>query len=135
MKKLLHECTICRRLQGKPYSPPSAPPLPSFRITKAQPFTITGVDFAGPLYVKENGEMCKTYVSVYTCAVSRAVHVDTVPDLTAEAFIRNFRRFAARRGLPRELNTDNWKTFVSAPKMLRAPFFHDRVSDATGFKN
>ena len=119
VKKPLHECTICRRLQGKPYSPPAAPPLPSFRITKEQPFTFTGMDFAGPLYVKENGEMCKTYVSVYTCAVSRAVHLDTVPVLTAEALIRNFRRFAARRGLPRELNSDNRKTFVSASKMLR----------------
>ena len=107
MKKLLHECTVCRRLQGKPYSPPTAPPLPSFRIAKEQPFTFTGVDFASPLYVMENGEMGKTYVSVYTCAFSRAVHFDTVPDLTAEAFIRNFRRFAARRGLPRELNSDN----------------------------
>lgn len=66
--------------------------------------------------------MRKNYVSVYTCAVSRAVHLDTVPYLTAEAFIRNFRRFAARRGLPRELNSDNEKTFVSASKMLRALF-------------
>ena len=66
--------------------------------------------------------MRKNYVSVYTCAVSRTVHIDTVPDLTAEAFIRNFRRFAARCGLPRELNSDNWKTFVSASKMLRALF-------------
>ena len=66
--------------------------------------------------------MRKNYVPVYTCAVSRAVHLDTVPDLTAEAFIRNFRRFAARRGLPRELKSDNGKTFVSASKMLRALF-------------
>ena len=122
VKKILHGCTICRRLQGKPYSSPTAPALPPFRITKEQPFTFTGVDFAGLLYVKENGEMRKTYVSVYTCAVSRAVHLDTVPDLTAEAFIRNFRRFAARRGLPRELNSDNGKTFKSASKTLKALF-------------
>ena len=64
--------------------------------------------------------MRQNYVSVYTNAVSRAVHLDTVPDFTAEAFIRNFRRFAARRGLPRKLNSDNGKTFVSASKMLRA---------------
>ena len=96
--------------------------LPSFRITKDQPFTFTGVDFAGPLFVKGNSEIRKTFVSVYRCAVSRAVHLDTAPDLTAEAFIRNFRRFAARRGLPRELNSDNGKTFVSASKMLRALF-------------
>ena len=94
VKKLLHECTNCIRLQGKPYSPPTAPSLPSFRITKEQPFIFTGVDFAGPLYVKENGEMRKNCVSVHTCAVSRAVHLDTVPDLTAEAFIRNFGLFS-----------------------------------------
>ena len=55
VKKILHGCTICRRLQGKPYSPPIPPALPSFRVTKDQPFTFTGVDFAGPLYIKENG--------------------------------------------------------------------------------
>ena len=86
------------------------------------PFTFTGMDFAGPLYVKENGEMRKNYVPVYICAVSRAVHLNTVPDFTAEAFIWNFQWFAACRGLPCELNSDNGKTFVSASKMLRALF-------------
>ena len=84
------------RWQGNPYSPPNLPVSPLFRITKDQPFTCTGVDFAGPLNIKENGDTRKTYISIYTCAVSRAVHLDTVPDLTAEAFIRNFRRFFAR---------------------------------------
>ncbi|XP_067049920.1 uncharacterized protein [Acropora muricata] len=123
VKKLLHECTICGRRQGKPYSPPTAPPLPSFRITKEQPFTFTGVDFAGPLYVKENGEMRKNYVSVYTCAVSRAVHLDTVPDLTAEAFNRNFRGFVACRGLPCELKSMG-KPLCLPPRCLEPCSIH-----------
>ena len=85
------------------------------------------MDFAGPLYIKENGVICKTYVSIYTCAVSRAVHLDTVPDLTAAAFIRNFRRFTARRGLPREMNSDNGKTFRAASKILKALFSSPEV--------
>ena len=92
------------------------------RITKDQPFTFTGVDFAGPLYVKEHGDMHKPYISVYTCAVSGAVHLDTVPDLSAEAFIRNFRRFAARRGLRSEVISDNGKTFKAASKKLTTLF-------------
>ena len=64
-------------------------------------------------------KLFKNYVSVYTCAVSRAVHLDTVPDLTAEAFIRNFRQFAAHCGLPHELNSDNWKTFVCLQDVKR----------------
>lgn len=122
VKKILHGCIICCRLQGKLYSSPTAPALHPFRITKEEPFTFTGGDFAGPLYVKENGKMCKTYVTVYTCAVSRAVYLDTIPDLTTEAFIRNFRRFAARRGLPRKLMSDNGKSFKSASKTLKSLF-------------
>ena len=83
VKKLLYECTICRRLRGKSCSPPTAPALTSFRITKEQPYTFTGADFTGHLYVKWCNEMRKTHVSVYTCAVSRAVDLDTVNDLTA----------------------------------------------------
>ena len=66
--------------------------------------------------------MHKTYIPVYTCAVSRAVHLDTVPDLSAEAFIRNFRGFAARRGLPSEVISDNGKTFKAAAKKLTTLF-------------
>ena len=63
---------------------------------------------------------CVRLTSQYTLVQS--VHLDTVPDLTAEAFIRNFRRrFAASRGLPRELNSDNRQTFVSASKMFNSP--------------
>ncbi len=28
------------------------PPLPAFRVTEAPAFTYTGVDYAGPLYIK-----------------------------------------------------------------------------------
>ncbi len=59
---------------------------------------------------------------IYTCAVSRAVHLDIVNDMTAEAFIRSFRRFTARRGIPREVKSDNGKTFKAASKQLVALF-------------
>ena len=118
MRRILHGCTLSHHYEGKPYRPSDPPALPVSRIKKDQPFIFISVDFAGPLYAKEHGNMRKTYISVYTCAVSRAVHVDTVPDLSAEAFIRNFRRFAARRGLPREVISDNGKTFKAASKKL-----------------
>ena len=59
---------------------------------------------------------------VYRCAVSRAVHLDSVPDLSAEAFIRTFRRFAARRRLPSEVISDNGKTFKEASKKVTTLF-------------
>ena len=50
--KVLHRCVICRRLNGTPFVPPLPPPLPSFRVSEAPPFAYTGVDFAGPLYIR-----------------------------------------------------------------------------------
>ena len=52
VRGVFHKCTLCRRFQGKPYAPPPAPPLPSFRVNEARPFTYTRVDFAGRLYVR-----------------------------------------------------------------------------------
>lgn len=52
VKTVIHQCRICRRHEGRPYSAPRLPPLPSFQVEEALPFTFTGVDFAGPLYVK-----------------------------------------------------------------------------------
>lgn len=57
VKAVIHGCVICRRFEGKLFSPPPAPPLPTFRVTEAPPFAYTAVDFAGPMYVgKDKGE-------------------------------------------------------------------------------
>ena len=124
VRKLIHECVVCRRQEGIAYKPPNPPALPVFRITKDHPFTYTGVDFAGPLYVKQVNAVAmeKVYLVIYTCAVSRAIHLDVVSDMTAEAFIRSFRRFTSRRGIPREVKSDNGKTFKAASKQLAALF-------------
>ena len=54
VKQVLSKCTICKRSEGRPYTEPKTAALPSFRVQPAEPFSNTGVDFAGPLYVKEN---------------------------------------------------------------------------------
>ena len=51
VRRLLRHCVTCRKLMGKPYVAPESPPLPKVRVTEAPPFTITGVDFTGALYV------------------------------------------------------------------------------------
>ena len=52
--------------------------------------------------------------------MSRAVHLEIVFDMTATAFLRCVKRFAARRGLPLRFLSDNAKTFKSAAKTLKA---------------
>ena len=63
--------------------------------------------------------MKKTWMCLYTCCVVRAVHLDLVPDLTTPAFLRCFRRFVSRRGLPSQMVSDNCKMFKAAAKAIR----------------
>ena len=122
VKQIIRRCTICKRIEGLPYRPPKPPPLPRFRVAEEPPFTHTAVDFAGPLFLKVNKicEESKVWICLYTCCVVRAVHLDIVPNLSTEAFLRSVKRFAARRGLPQRFLSDNGKTFKSAATLIKA---------------
>ena len=65
------------------------------------------------------GTTAKVWVCLYTCCVVRAVHLDLVPNLPTEAFLRSFRRFVARRGLPKKVVSDNGKTFKAAGRIIK----------------
>ena len=106
VRKALHRCVICWRFNGTPFAPPLPPPLPSFRVSETPPFTYTGVDFAGLLYIR-GFERSKVWICLFTCCVVRAIHLEIVSELTAQAFIRCFKRFTARKGLPHKVISDN----------------------------
>ena len=127
-KKIISECVICKKEQGKPYQAPPAAALPDFRVKQAPPFSKVGVDFAGPLYVKgENGQMTKAYIALFTCCVTRAIHLEMVRDLSTATFVRCLRRFAARRGTPTLIVSDNAKTFKATEKVLRKLYDNPEV--------
>ena len=126
-RQVLHKCVICRRHEGRPFPNPPPPPLPSFRVKMAPPFSFVGVDFAGPLFTKSEHSSQKTWICLFTCCVTRAVHLDLVPNLTTPTFILCLKRFIARRGLPRKIVSDNGKTFVSVSKVIRVIIEHPDV--------
>ena len=82
------------------------------------PFSTTGIDFAGPLYVKENGQIAKMYICLFTCACIRAIYLELVTDMTLESFMLAFRRFVSRRGTPTSVYSNNAPTFISAHKEI-----------------
>ncbi|GBP45861.1 hypothetical protein EVAR_31766_1 [Eumeta japonica] len=75
--------------------------LPAERTNLEFPFFDTGVDYVGPIMIADRkGRGCKltkTYISVFVCLATRAVHLELVSDLTKEAFISALNRFMARR--------------------------------------
>lgn len=79
---------------------------------KYVPFEITGLDFAGSLYVKDGvGQKQKVYILLFTCAVIRTVHLEMTFGLSAEDIVRGLRRFVARRGFPKKIYSDNACSF------------------------
>ena len=55
----------------------------------------------------------KVWVTLITCAASRAIILDLVPGLDAHSFIKCFRRFVSRKGCPNFVISDGGKNFVS----------------------
>lgn len=122
VKSIIHKCTTCKKYSGKFYPNPDPAPLPEIRVRDARPFTITGVDFTGALYVQEQNQESKVYICLYTCATTRAIHLEVVNDLTVSMFLLSFRRFASRRSLPSIMVSDNASTYHSAAEELQQLF-------------
>ena len=137
VRSVVKRCLICRKLNPVRLQVQNAP-LPRDRIIQSTPFETVGIDFTGPVYVyhgtpriKVVGEKkrkvlsydkaacSKAYICLYTCGVTRAVHLELVQDLTADAFLRSFRRFVSTRGMCRTIYSDNAKTFKGAEKDLK----------------
>ena len=97
--------------------------FPKNRVSFTRPFTNVGVDYCGPFFIKErrhrNRVKIKTYVSIFVCLATKAVHLELASDLTTEAFLACLKRFFARRGHSDSISFDNVANFVGADRELR----------------
>ena len=64
----------------------------------------------------------KVYICLFTCANTRAVHLEVVTDLSEENFIQAFRRFVSQNSLPQLMISDNASTYQPADKELEKLF-------------
>ena len=106
VKGIIRLCVVCKKVEGLPYKSTLNSDLPNFCIDNSPPFIHTGIDFAGPLLVSDK-EHAKYYVYLFTCAVTRAVHLEIVDSLGVDSFIHAFRCFCALRDLPGLITLDN----------------------------
>ena len=116
---VLKSCISCARRQAKPMEQKMAD-LPADRVTPDQPvFSRVGVDLFGPFHVRRGRAQVKRYGVVFTCLVSRAVHIEVADSQSSDSFINALRRFTARRGPVELIRCDNGTNFVGAEKELR----------------
>ena len=122
VKSVIRKCLKCIRQSSRPFDVhpfdvlPTAP-LPRFGVDIDFPYSHTGVDYLGPLYVKniygsKKGDLYKCHIVLYTYGSTRAVSLDIVPGASCQSFIRSLQRFISRYGIPKLFISDNAKNFV-----------------------
>ncbi|KRX71653.1 hypothetical protein T06_55, partial [Trichinella sp. T6] len=127
VKRCIRSCITCRRQDGRPFCPLMSE-LPVARVEPTFPFGHVGLDFAGSLHVRdEDRGVKKVYICLFTCMVTRAVHIEIVADMTTTSFLSAFRRFVARRGTPEVIQSDNFRTFKQADAFIRSLFVGKRA--------
>ena len=52
VKSVLRKFVTCRWYHGRPLLPPETPDLPDYRVNTLHAFQCTGLDYAGPLFIK-----------------------------------------------------------------------------------
>ena len=134
VKYIIQRCVTCLKVIGKPYRKPETPPLPKCRLLESPPFTVCGVDFTGALYYKsDSGSNSKAYICLFTCAVTRAIHLEVVTDMTTQTFLQAFRRFVGRCSLPSQMISDNGSTFLAAAediqRLLKDPSINNYMAN------
>ncbi|XP_053685891.1 uncharacterized protein LOC128735430 [Sabethes cyaneus] len=119
-RTVCHQCLRCYRMRPTLIQQFMAD-LPASRVTAARPFSTTGVDYFGPVYVRSGYRRTavKAYVSVFVCFVTKATHLELVTDLSTARFIQALRRFTSRRGNCATLWSDNGTNFVGAKNQMR----------------
>ncbi|UYV79791.1 hypothetical protein LAZ67_18000663, partial [Cordylochernes scorpioides] len=126
VKRCIRECVTCCRYnrvtQGQLMSD-----LPKERLTPGKPFSISGVDYAGPVNLRlSKGRGRKTekgYICLFVCFVTRAVHLELVTDASTPTFMSAFKRFVARRGHCTRLYSGQGTNFVGTARQLRSCFY------------
>ncbi len=127
MYKLVRDCVHCRRRLARPQRPPQAP-LPKLRLPEEDgpvAFATTAFDCAGPYRVKRARSYEQHYMLLATCCHTRAVRLETLSDLSVDAFLMAFTRLSPKGVNPTTVLTDNGTNFVAANRILAE--LHERL--------
>jgi hypothetical protein len=123
VRQEIHKCVKCAKVKPIKISELMGN-LPAYRITQStRPFINTGIDYAGPILTKQSRgrgtKSVKSYISLFICLVTKAIHLELVSDCTSESFINALKRFMARRGKPSIIVSDNATTFKGADREIQ----------------
>jgi hypothetical protein len=82
-------------------------------------FDQVGVDYFGPILVKQRKSTVKRYGCIFTCLKIRAVHIELAENMETDSSILCLRNLIGRRGQPSDIYSDDGTNFVGAERELR----------------
>jgi hypothetical protein len=130
VKRVVKRCAGCKRFQAVAFANPPVGPLPDDRTKGTTPFEVIGVDYMGPMtYKVTTNKEAKAYVLLYSCSLTRAIHLELLPTLETRDFLKSFKGFIARRGRPRKVYSDNGSTFIGAAGWLRKVIHDEKFNN------
>ena len=126
------QCKVCRKAAPRTL-PQQLGQLPADRVSTTPAFQTTGIDYAGPFTLKKGHTrkpvLIKSYLALFVCLSTKAVHIEVVSDMTTSAFIAALKRFIARRGCPTTIHSDNGSNFIGAKNQLKQLYSFLRSKD------
>ncbi|XP_061170885.1 uncharacterized protein LOC133180358 [Saccostrea echinata] len=119
---IIRSCVICKKLRGS-FGWTKMADLPRDRLETGPPFTFVGIGVFGPwpiVFRKTRGmqRIQNRWAILFTCMVSRAVHVELIEELSSASFINALRRFTAIWGPVQQFRSDRGTNFVGGTKEL-----------------
>ena len=80
VKKILKKCLIYACHHGGPHNMKPMGPWLKMKVKELPAFKHTGLDYFGPLHIKQNKERKKTWLCIFTCITVRAIHLELIED-------------------------------------------------------
>ncbi|XP_063993417.1 uncharacterized protein LOC135171057 [Diachasmimorpha longicaudata] len=122
IRNFINKCITCARFRPRPVNYLMGD-LPPQRVTQSKPFEHTGVDYCGPLFIKEkrfrNRGKVKVWIAIFVCFTTKAVHIEVVDDLSTDEFLAALSRFISRHPSCNSMYSDHGTNFVGAKNELQ----------------
>ena len=131
-RQVCRTCIVCRKAAAR-LETQLMGQLPPERVNPKLCFVHVGVDFAGPFMTKyghiRKPVKVETYLAVFVCFSTKAVHLELVEDLSTPSFLAAFKNFIGRRNVPQHIYCDNGTNFLGAKNALRQLYLQLRQEE------
>ena len=111
----------CNQFRATHYPNPNPGILHRHKTERTLPFEIVVTNCSGLLHYKSKVKNdLEAYILLFSCSVSRGVHMELVPNLSTIEFTKNFRRLISERKNLGIIYLDNTKTFKAGAKWFNS---------------